>query len=73
VAATVYADGEYEGLPAVGPGTSQIAFWSLNGKFTRPTHFEGRVEYEAATSPEPTARPQCLDAKLIHLDRRPTG
>jgi hypothetical protein len=71
--ATVYADGEYEGLPAVGPGTSQIAFWSLNGKFTSPTHFEGRVEYEAATSPEPMARPQCLDAQLIHLDRRPPG
>lgn len=71
--ARVYADGEYEGLPVVGPGTSQLAFWSLNGKFTSPTHFEGRVEYEAVTSPEPTARPQCLDAQRIHLDRRPPG
>jgi hypothetical protein len=71
--ATVHADGEYEGSPAVGPGTSQIAFWSLNGKFTSPTHFEGRVEYEAATFPEPMARPQCLDAKRIGLDRVPPG
>ena len=70
--ARVHVSGFYEGLPAVGPGTSQVADWSLNGKFTRPTHFEGRVEYEAATFPEPMAgRPQCLDAALLHLDRQP--
>ena len=28
----------------------------MNGKFTGPTHFEGRVEYEAATFPEPPRR-----------------
>ena len=70
--ATVFAWGFYEGLPAVGPGTSQVADWSLNGKFTRPTHFDGRVEYEAATFPEPMAsRPQCLDSARLHLDRQP--
>jgi hypothetical protein len=67
--ATVYADGEYEGLPAVGPGTSQVADWILNGKFTGPTRFEGRVEYEAATFPEPMARPQCVDEARIRLTR----
>jgi hypothetical protein len=69
--ATVYADGEYQGAPAVGPGTSQVAFWILKGKFTSPTHFEGRVEYEAATFPEPMGRPQCLDAARISLTREP--
>jgi hypothetical protein len=69
--ATVYADGEYQGAPAVGPGTSQLAFWTLKGRFTSPTRFEGRVEYEAATFPEPMGRPQCLDAARIHLTREP--
>jgi hypothetical protein len=71
--ATVRVEGEYSGPAASGPGT-QIAFWSMSGRFTRPTHFEGRVEYEAATSPAPPrARAQCIDAKSIHLDRQPTG
>jgi hypothetical protein len=69
--AAVIVDGEYEGPAASGPGT-QIAFWGLRGKFTGPTHFEGRVEYEAATSPAPQRpRPQCIDSERIHLDRRP--
>lgn len=72
--ATVYVDGEYSGVPVSGEGTHQDAFWTMKGKFTRPTHFEGRVEYEAATFPEPPGplgRPQCLDAELLHLDREP--
>jgi hypothetical protein len=74
--ATVYVDGEYSGVPVSGEGTHQDAFWTMNGKFTGPTHFEGRVEYEAATFPEPPrplGRPQCLDAELLHLDLEPTG
>jgi hypothetical protein len=71
--ASVIVDGEYEGPAASGPGT-QIAFWGLRGKFTGPTHFEGRVEYEAATSPAPPrARPQCIDSERIHLDLQPPG
>ena len=63
VGAKAFVFGIYSGPAASGPGT-QVADWTLNGKFTRPTHFDGRIEYEAATSPEPiTARPQCLDAK----------
>jgi hypothetical protein len=74
--AKVIVDGEYEGPAASGPGT-QLAFWGLRGKFTGPTHFEGRVEYEAVTSPAPTsptpprARPQCIDSERVHLDRQP--
>jgi hypothetical protein len=72
--ATAFVAGEYHGTPASGPGTSQDAFWSLKGKFTNPAHFEGRVEYEAATFPEPVmGRPQCLDAALLHLGREPGG
>jgi hypothetical protein len=68
--ATVYVDGEYSGVPESGVGTHQDVFWTMTGKFTGPTHFEGRVEYEAATFPESAlARPQCLDAKSLHLDR----
>lgn len=76
--AKVVVDGEYEGPAASGPGT-QLAFWGLRGKFTGPTHFEGRVEYEAVTSPAPTppaaplARPQCIDSERIHLDLEPAG
>jgi hypothetical protein len=78
--ATAIVDGEYEGPAASGPGT-QIAFWGMRGKFTGPTHFEGRVEYEAATSTgpvppaggPPVARPQCIDSERIHLDRQPPG
>jgi hypothetical protein len=74
--ATVYVDGEYSGVPVSGEGIHQDAFWTMNGKFTGPTHFEGRVEYEAATFPEPPrprGRPQCLDAELLHLDLEPAG
>jgi hypothetical protein len=68
VGARAFVFGIYSGPAASGPGT-QVADWTLSGKFTRPTHFDGRIEYEAATSPEPTtARPQCLDAKRLHLD-----
>ena len=42
--ATVYVDGEYSGLPVSGEGIHQDAFWTMKGKFTGPTHFEGRVE-----------------------------
>jgi hypothetical protein len=74
--ATVYVDGEYSGVPVSGEGTHQDAFWTMKGKFTGPTHFEGRVEYEAATFPEPPpqrGRPQCIDAELLHLDLEPAG
>jgi hypothetical protein len=75
VGAKVFVFGEYSGPAPSGPG-DQVADWVLNGKFTRPGHFDGRIEYEAATFPEPTppaARPQCIDAKLIHLNREPAG
>jgi hypothetical protein len=73
VGAKAFVFGIYSGPAASGPGT-QVADWTLNGKFTRPTHFDGRIEYEAATSPEPTtARPQCLDANSLHLDLQPQG
>jgi hypothetical protein len=78
--ARVYVDGMYEGAAASGEG-HQLAFWSLGGKFTGPTHFEGKVEYEAVTgtgpAPQPggppVARPQCLDAERIQLDLQPPG
>jgi hypothetical protein len=73
VGAKAFVFGIYSGPAASGPGT-QVADWTLNGKFTRPTHFDGRIEYEAATSPEPTtARPQCLDSTPLHLDLQPAG
>jgi hypothetical protein len=73
VGAKAFVFGMYSGPAISGPGT-QVADWTLNGKFTRPNHFDGRIEYEAATSPEPTtARPQCLDAKPLHLDLQPPG
>jgi hypothetical protein len=69
--AKVQVIGEFSGPAASGPGT-QVADWDLEGRFTRPAHFDGRIEYEAATSPAPPrARPQCLDAQSIHLDRQP--
>jgi hypothetical protein len=74
--ATVYVDGDYSGVPVSGEGIHQDAFWTMKGKFTGPTHFEGRVEYEAATFPEPPrprGRPQCIDAELLHLDLEPAG
>ncbi len=75
--AKVFVYGEYSGLPASGPGTSQVADWTLNGKFTTATHFDGRLEYEAATSPPPpypvAPRPQCIDWARVHLDRLPPG
>jgi hypothetical protein len=73
---TVYVDGDYSGVPVSGEGIHQDAFWTMKGKFTGPTHFEGRVEYEAATFPEPPrprGRPQCIDAELLHLDLQPPG
>lgn len=67
--ATVEMDGMYNGAAESGSGI-QTNFWNMKGKFTGPTHFEGRVEFEVGTFP---ARPQCLDAKLLHLDRKPPG
>ena len=65
------AEAWYEGPSEFGTGT-QVNYWTLRGKFTSPTDFKGRVEYEAASSPPPPfPRPQCVDAARIHLIREP--